>query len=86
MSARKEPPTLGHCCLRAPRGHKRPNLLAGLLIALLVTGPPGVNPRESTPRRMHELVSRTPGFISMKGYASDDGEESTSSASSPRTP
>ncbi len=30
---------------------------------------------ERTSRRMRELVSRIPGFISIKGYTSDDGEE-----------
>ncbi len=30
---------------------------------------------ERTSRRMHELVERIPGFISIKGYTSEDGEE-----------
>ena len=30
---------------------------------------------ERTSRRMHELVSRIPGFISIKGHTSEDGDE-----------
>jgi len=30
---------------------------------------------ERTSRRMHELVSRIPGIISIKGYTSEDGDE-----------
>lgn len=30
---------------------------------------------ERTSRRMHELVSQIPGFISIKGYTSEDGDE-----------
>ena len=38
---------------------------------------PGADEAEygRTSRRMHELVEAIPGFISIKGYRSEDGEE-----------